>query len=342
MGIKIKDPTLVYDFDYIIYAAGFAGEKRTIEVEHPEYDEVLKFANRTEMWGRGKKIGGWLETENRERESKGKEPLVKEDFLITDVQSAEPIANVLHTVKMMVEAPAELLGAKEIVGFLGGKEVPLWRWERSTLLEYKGNRKDVLSPIYKQEIINYLKRKYGAIEVNNGHEADDMVVMKAYKSPDTSIVVGCDKDILGNSVKSYNPNKPNEGIVDGSCFGEIHWDNKKSEARGWGRKFFYWQWSHGDDVDNYKSNCFSDTKWGKKSAFDTLKDCATDVECFEAVRDVYKLMYPEPKEVIGWRGEPIFIDWLYVANEIWDMARMKRWEGDNVTAEEVFKKYKLI
>lgn len=338
---EIKNPVLVYDLDYILYAAGFAGEKRSIEATHKPTGDVFSFSNRTEMYGKGKEIGGWLKETNEARVKSNLSPFNIEDFEIVDIQAAEPLANVLHTVKAMVETPIEALEASKMVGFIGGKGKPLWRWERATLWEYKGNRKDALAPIYKQDIVDYLIKKYNVTIVNDGKEADDRVIMESYQKS-SHIVVGVDKDVRGNPVLSYNPNYPEEGILDGRGFGNIYWDDKKKDVKGAGRIFFYWQWLYGDDVDNYRANCASSKKWGKKSAFNVLANCRTDVEAFEVIRDAYKTLYPEEIEVEGWRGDKIKIDWLYVANEIWDMARMWRYENDYVTASEVLSKYKLI
>ena len=87
----------------------------------------------------------------------------------------------------------------------------------------------------------------------------------------------------------------------------------------------------GDASDNYKANCFSDTKWGDMSAYKALVDCETDEEALLAVIDVFKNLYPEPKVITGWRGNEILIDWYYVANEMFQMARMMRWVGDVMT-----------
>lgn len=338
---KIKNLTAVFDLDVIIYKCGFAGESRVIEAKCIPTGEEFSFKNRTEMWGRGKKIGGWLEQYNLDREAKGLPLLTKEDFEITDVQLAEPIENVLHSVKTMISSAIKTLGASGMVGYIGGSKVPLKRWERSTLLEYKGNRKDALSPIYKQDIINYLISKYGARVVDDGHEADDWVVFHAYQK-DNCVVVTTDKDSLGTPVLTYNLDQPEMGVVNGNCFGHLSWNPDKNKFEGHGRKFFYAQWLYGDDVDNYRANCMSEVKWGEKSAYESLKDCRNDKECFEVAREVYKKLYPEPIEVVGWRGDKIVIDWLYVAREIFDLARMKRFPEDEVDVADVFRKYKMI
>ena len=60
-------------------------------------------------------------------------------------------------------------------------------------------------------------------------------------------------------------------------------------------------------------------------------------EAWKAIETIFKKLYPEPKEVVGWRGDSIAIDWQYVLNECFDMARMLRFENDVVVATDVLK-----
>ena len=70
-------------------------------------------------------------------------------------------------------------------------------------------------------------------------------------------------------------------------------------------------------------------------AYKLLKDCKTHKEAFQVMKDTYIKMYPEPKVVIGWRGEPIMIDWRYVFNEVFDLVRMHRFDNDFVVGTDV-------
>lgn len=338
----MSDVIAIFDLDMVIYRSAFAGEKRTIEATYKPTGKIYTFKTRTEMYGHWKKKeGGWLAKENEDRGKKEKPPLLVDDFDIVDVQSAEPIENVLHTVKSMIRKPMEEIGATKMLGFVEGKEKELKRLQRSTILKYKGGREDTISPVYKKEVTEYLLNKYNSRLVNDGHETDDWVIIESFKKP-SHVVISMDKDTSGCPVKMFNPLQPERGVVDGNCFGELWWDSKKNKFDGYGRKFFYAQWAYGDDVDCYRANAASDKDWGMKSAFEALDGCRTDVECFETVRDVYKMLYPEPRRVIGWRGDEIEVDFLYMANEVWDLARMIRFLGDDVTAEQVLRKYKLI
>ena len=151
-----------------------------------------------------------------------------------------------------------------------------------------------------------------------------------------------DKDARGTSCLVYNPFDTNEQkIVDCNGFGSLYL-NTKGEVKGTGRLWLYQQLCSLDAADNYKANCFSDVAWGEKSAYKSLKDCKTDKEAFTAVRDIFMTLYPEPKTVVGWRGDEILIDWKYVVNEMFDLARMKRTPTEDIVCTDVMRKLGVI
>lgn len=324
----------VLDIDWVKYTAASVGETRTVLVKHLPTGREKEFTNRTEFWGRGKKTTGWLGEQNEIRIEKGLEPFTADEFEITDVQTPEPIENVLHTVKLMVETALNESGATSYKAILGKGDS--FRVERSTLMEYKGNRKDSLKPLLLDDVIEYIIKKYNPIIVED-IEADDMCVMECY-GKDNHFIIGVDKDHYAQPVKFYNVNKPEEGIVDGNQFGKL-WIDEKGKVRGVGRMFLYFQIASGDSADNYKANCFSNTKWGDKSAYNALVDCTNDKEAWEALVKIYKKLYPEPKIVVGWRGDEIDIDWLYVLEENFTMARMLRYDGDEILVKDILDKY---
>lgn len=324
---------LVFDFDYLKYSAASVGEKRTIIVTHKDSGKEKEFANRTEFRGRGKKLGGWLGQQNEERAVAGKTSWSLDDFDIKDVQTAEPVENVLHTVKLMVEGVFEKLGTKQYKGFIGRGDPD--RMERSTILKYKGNRDDLLKPVHLGAVEDYLIKKFKA-EVVTGLEADDRCVMECYKTK--NILVGVDKDYYGCPVQFYNVNRHDEGAVDCNQFGKL-WRNEKGDVRGHGRIFFYWQVLNGDNIDNYFANSASVVPWGDVSAYNALVGTTNDKEALQSVVDAYKtVLYPEPRIITGWRGNEIEVDWRYALNENFDLARMLRFKGDVVTADEVLEK----
>jgi len=127
----------------------------------------------------------------------------------------------------------------------------------------------------------------------------------------------------------------------GEGFGWLAWDAEKKKVSGRGRMWLYFQVMCGDDADNYFANSANlSMKWADKSAFDILKDAKNDKEALEALVKGYKLLYPSPKTIVGWRGyeDPkdmkilkpdaddfkIEVDWAYVLQENFTLARMLR------------------
>lgn len=325
-------PHAIIDFDAIKYAAASAGEKRTINVIHKTSGREKPFKNRTEFWGGPKRDGGWLATIN-EQEIK----FAPDDFEIVDVQTPDKLENVLYTAKTMTERWIKSIQADTHVGFLGKGDS--WRVERSTILKYKGNREDLTKPIYLDEVGDFLKRKFN-VRVVTRLEADDWCVIEGYRKP-TTIVLAVDKDSLGSPCRTYNPNRPEDGIINGDCFGALRKDDK-GKVRGYGRLFLYHQICSGDSIDNYKANSASKIKWGDAGSYKALKDCTTDREAWAAMVAIYRKLYPEPVFVEGWRGDQILVDWLYMLEENFQMARMLRWEGDDVLAADVLDKMALL
>lgn len=309
----------VIDGDIFRYLSGFAAERRYIEVTHPN-GYTNKFDNQTKFAGRDK-VSGELGKLNSKRDS----PLLFDEFTITTIQVPEPIPVALSSARNTVNKVLSLSGATGY-DFYYGTGVS-FREGVSTLLQYKGNRVGSLKPTLIDEITEMFVKEFGAKEVTH-YECDDKIIMECYKNPN-KFVVSSDKDSRGCEVLVYNPNKPHKGIEDMRGFGKL-WRDSKGKVEGQGRLFLYFQICFGDPVDNYKTSCFSDTKWGQVAAYNALKDCTNDKQAFQAMKEVFKLLYPTPKTIIGWRGDSILIDWKYVFTEMFHMARMLRWEGDEV------------
>ena len=320
----------VIDIDYVKYASASAGEKRSIKAYHPITGDEWVAKTRTELYGHWSKKDSCILAEHN---AKNGTEYKANELVILDIQEPEPIQNVLHTAKSMVESALWHLKTNKHICYIGVGES--FRVERSTILKYKGQRSSMLKPLALDEVTAYLTKKFSAIEVS-GIEADDAVVMEAYRDKNKT-VVGVDKDYLGTDVLLFNPNKFEQGIIDCSGFGSL-WLDKKGEVTGKGRQFLYYQVLSQDDSDNYAANSASDIKWGSKSAYKALKDCKNDRESLEVLVKSYKFLYPEPKKFVGWKGDELNITWDYVFNENFDLARMLRWEGDSVIGTEVIKK----
>lgn len=325
----------VVDLDAFKYAAAYVGEKRTIVATHKTEGWSKPYKNRTEFYGHWKKkAGGDLKEINKGRDS----PYLVEEFDIQDVQTPEPIDFVLYTAKQMVDKALIASNAKSYEAYLGEGES--FRVELSTLVKYKGEREKTIKPLHLPAVTEYLKNKYKA-EVIRGIEADDMINIRCYKQPNHFAIIE-DKDAWGCPINVFDINRQERGIVNCNKLGHLFLD-KKGDVRGEGRMHFYWQMISEDTVDCYKANCFSDIEWGKVSAYNTLVDCKTDSECWQAMVDTFKYLYPEPKIIQGWRGEDILIDWKYIMQEQFNMAHMLRSEDEGRTdINEVIARMKVI
>lgn len=305
-----------FDLDCIKYAAASVGEDRTVLITHKASGRTKTVGTRTEWYGHWKnKNGGILADINKNRTS----PFAWDEFDYQDIQTAQPIENVLHSAKLMVEKAVEASKADSVNYYIGKGES--FRVELSTLLKYKGQRQTMLRPLALDEVSDYLTRRFKA-EVVEHYEVDDVVVINSYGS-NNDFILGLDKDFYGSGSDFFNINKPEEGIIKTNCFGSLY-KNSKGDVKGFGRMFKLFQVCSLDSSDNYAANCFSDVRWGEKSAYDALKDCKNDKELLQAAVDIFKHLYPEPKTVEGWRGDKFEIDWLYVMQECMNMAHLLR------------------
>lgn len=322
-GVALDQPThAVIDLDAFKYSAAYVGEKRSIRVVHKTEDWSEEFKSRTAFYGHWKKkAGGALAEMNKKRDS----PWSVDEFEIEDIRTPEPIQNVLHTAKVMVKDAIHDSGAKTYEAYMGKGDS--FRVELSTLTKYKGDRDNLIKPYHLDEVSNYLERLFKA-EIITGIEADDMCVIRAFRQAN-SFVLGEDKDYWGSPVNFHDINRKHRGIVNCNQFGMLFRDDKK-DVRGQGRMHLYYQIISEDAVDCYKANCHSDIEWGSISAYNALVDCKTDKEAFQAMVQTFKHLYPEPKTVTGWRGDAINIDWLYVMQEMFNMAHMKRFEDEEL------------
>lgn len=326
--------TAIIDLDYVKYASASVGEKRTVVVTHKSSGREKEFKTRTEFYGRDKlKSGGWLGELNEKRTS----PFSVDEFEIIDVQTPEPVDHVLQVAKTQVEGALKALDTKKYKAFLGKGDS--FRVELSTLLKYKDNRKDMLRPLHMEAVTDYLAKKFKA-EIVEHIENDDRCVMECYEQPN-NVLLGLDKDFYGQPVKFFNVNRKDEGVVDCNQFGKL-WLDDKGDVRGVGRMHLYWQMASNDTSDNYAANCFSNVKWAGKSAYKSLVEATTDQEAWERLKAVFQQLYPNEKTVLGWRNDPINITWDYVLNEMFMMARMLRFEGENLNAYDVMDKLGVV
>lgn len=342
---------LVFDFDFLIFDAVSIAEERFITATHKPTGRVMEFPNKTKLWGHHKKKeGGWIAEQNKEL---GNEYWKPEDFDVIMCQRPKPFKvkgidqftgepderfdyyispwdGAKSVLDKKIKAICEKLGTDNYFGYTGKGKT--FREDIATLLPYKGNRIELLRPLLLDKMKDYVCQRHSAIMVER-LEADDMCNIatnngyaewiKNSRHDDYKLIqVSEDKDSKQCSGWHYNPNKDKEPrLIEG--FGSL-WLNDKDEVDGVGRVFLYYQVASEDTSDNYAANCMSEKKWGSKGAYNKLVDCKNDKQAFEALVDIYKTLYPVSKVVKGWKGDDIEINWLYVLQEVFNLAKMLR------------------
>jgi len=316
--------TICIDYDGLLFKACCAVEERSIIVKHKTGFEK-QFKNRTEFYGHHKKkSGGWLAL-NKEYNL--------EEFEIEDTRTVEPVEHALGLLKRQIESIVSNLEADKYYGYISGEGN--FRKDICTLLPYKGNRKDLITPFHLDAAKEYLKKYHNAI-ASNAREPDDCVTTDMYsaiKKKENFIGVVFEKDYLGCDGTWYWPDNGELKVISG--FGELH--REDTGVKGTGRLWKYFQCALGDSSDHYYAACFSDQKNGEVSVYNKLKDCTNDKEAFEAMKEHFMYLYPEPKVITNWKGDTFEIDWLYVMQEMFYLAHLERWEGDRIDVRKCFK-----
>jgi 5'-3' exonuclease len=243
---------LLLDGDWVIYTAGFAGQKTRYLAPELQREE---FANMTEV----------------KEEAKAQTDGEPDTGPLYSRVIADPLDHVLHSAKMMLETQIEKTREKfdtddvNVRVFVDGDGN--FRCRRATLAPYKGNRANASKPVYFNDIRQYLLDNWDA-EVVHGIESDDAMAIAATGNKN-AIICAVDKDMLQVSAWHLNPNKG--------------W-KRVSEAEG--RYRLYVQAAQGDAVDNIKGAYKVGPK-AAQAAFATLKG-ADDPEYLERLIAVYE------------------------------------------------------
>ena len=332
---------VLFDYDSIKYAVGYACEERHIVCSHVNNGGQLRFANRTEFYGANRK-GGWLAEFNAERDS----PHSIEEYTIEDVQTLKQFTSVKAILDAKVKGIVKHLQGKEYYGYIGRGRV--FRHDIATIMEYKGNRNN-LKPLAINMIEELLFEHHNAKLATDNLEADDWLSIDSFTAfkewnktksqKDRLIVVANDKDALQTEGHLFNPDKMVLPMTI-KGFGNLEWkeDMSKPTLTGKGRMWLYSQLVGGDQIDNWKPSFLSGKRWGDVATYKVLAGCKNDKEALQAIVDTYKAWYPNPVEYISWDGKPMVKDWLEIADENWQMGYMKRWVGDDTMFSKVIEK----
>lgn len=292
--MSLTDKDLLIDADRIVYAVGFACQKTVYTLGS------LHFNTKTEV-----------------KEYMEANPEVVAEMFGQELV-LEPVANCLHSVKLMLDAIVRISTGNHHI-FLGGKG----NFRLKVDPQYKANRINSPKPVYYQDIRDYMVKFWGA-EIVEGMEADDIVAM--LQTEDTVIVSG-DKDLLQVPGYHYNPQKPDLGVY------------KVGVAEA--ARNFYTQMLAGDATDNikglgavpeeivqeYELHHSSRKGCGLVSASRLLENCTTAAEMHQRVLDIYTVKH-------GGDYEKAFADFLQQGKLLWlcrslepETGSPEQWDG---------------
>lgn len=115
----------------------------------------------------------------------------------------------------------ETLDADKLVVAIKDKE----NWRRSVLPSYKANRQGVREPILRQPLMLYVQDKYQTF-ARPTLEGDDVLGILSTSTkiiPGEKIIVSIDKDMKQIPGLCYNPNRPDEGVVETDAMAADMW-----------------------------------------------------------------------------------------------------------------------
>lgn len=377
----ISDKTkLVFDLDQICFAAAAAAEEHSVKVvfkktgkEVFKVEEVSKpnivdgivqdyftvkekrrFKNISEFWGKGKKVGGYLEgTINTARELKGLSPYSREDFEFEDLYKIMPFGYSKKNADQKISSICRHLGVKNWIGLIDSGNPTNFRLDLPMPLKYKSNREGLRRPEHLAQLKDYFRSSSKSLVID-GMESDDHITMYAVKSYKVYknkgfipyIPVSIDKDnqgfltggILFNNTKVDDKFKYDAPFII-SGLGSI-WMKSQSESTATGFMMVARQMLIGD----WETDCFSPCKhfgkrYGDKSVYRDLKDCKSIKDAVEVVEKKYNKWFPkgvvEFEDFNGDTKKMTVDEWKEI---IFKCLYMKHSENDNTTWSKIVKR----
>ena len=352
--LKSDNCKLHIDYDIIAFNASAAMETRSVIVKHNSSGRTMPFKNRTEFYGRGKTIGGWLYETNTKRAEAGAPIFSKEDFTIEDVYNHNPEeSHVYQSAKTKVNGLCNYLGVYDYCGGVG-----IGRTFRHDLLlpkEYKSER-DPHKPFWLPSVKDYLVSKHNGYEVRDV-ETDDKIVQAQFKGwrnfkstgEITDVALSIDKDSLSTPGFLFNFNKDQstgrykhpEIIVIDDGIGRlwIEEKGKTKQVKGWGSYWLAYQLLLGDSTDTIEPYKPFGIKYGEMSFYKEVSDIRSQAELFSFVRDKYRTWFINGVSFKAWNGEQVEISsdqWLEI---IFKLIYMHRVDNDPTTFSKMLQHY---
>lgn len=186
--------------------------------------------------------------------------------------------------------------------------------------EYKANRKDVPKPKWLEACRTHLVTEWKA-SVTDGNEADDELGIAFNKSPDNSIIVSLDKDLLQIPGRHYS------WEISGSNRG-TQW-TRSAELRTIGEREglfnFYWQLVMGDKSDNI----FGFDGKARATVPKFMEPWYEEMQCAETEKELYNYVLDLYDQDLGRMIQNGRCLWIQrEENDDW-LNRVKRLMADN-------------
>lgn len=299
----IEQLTLI-DADPLVYAAGFAAERKYIRV----FDDKVSYTDYT--------------SKTEAKTALKEKGLTLDQVKWEQIHEIEPEENALSNFKLALYKILHHEDFKDSVFklYFTENDRSNFRFKVAKTLPYKANRyrcktcdsvtkawfqdgetiikclndncldKEVdnnyksFKPVWYNEI-----RKFGIenfnIQVVSGMEADDAIAIECEKNKDKNItVVSIDKDFWQiEGVNFFNPSTEEYfNLPDLNCL-ELDRSGSKPKVVGRGKKWIWAQMLLGDSADNIQKI----PKYGDVKVFNTLKDLSVE-SCQDKVKSIYK------------------------------------------------------
>lgn len=354
--LKDQNTTLVIDCDTLIFNAAVVAQETSIEVRHkatyPKTKDVKIFKNRTEFRGRTNSIGAgsYLDDLNTKRRIKGKREFQEDEFEIIDTQTKRlSLDKAKELLDLSIEKIKSHIGLHNAILLVG--EGDNFRHSLQMPLQYKSSRLEVMQPLYRKALKEYIKDKDNVI-VCKGIEADDYLSIYGYEGylhykktgKFNYIVSGTDKDAFQTPSLYFYYQKKNSSFTQNEPFliddglGDL--DMIKGQVKGYGFKWLMAQTIMGD----WGTDCFSPIKhfnicFSDKDTYKLLEPCKTKKECLKAVTDQYNNWFPSGVRFTNFDGEEVSMTPIEWANHIFLCAYMKRSFDDKTDFLSLCKEY---
>lgn len=200
-------------------------------------------------------------------------------YAVGYVAAGEPVANCLHSVKMMIGDIVKNAGCDEYVCFLTGQGN--FRDDIATIRPYKGNRTQP-KPDHYDAITNYIMEHQNG-EMVCGMEADDAMGITQFAdyhigSEGSTVIATIDKDL--DQIPGWHYNWKRNSLY--------------SVTMDEADKFFYTQLLTGDTVDNIQGV----PGLGKVGAAKIIAACTTEEDMYWAAVCEYSKKYDKPMEAL--------------------------------------------